>query len=111
MGFIIVVMTAANKQEAAEIVRMLLEERLIACANILDSVHSVFWWKGKVEEEKEVLVFMKSRRSLFEKLSERVVELHSYDVPEILALQVVEGNHAYLEWLRGYLDPGEGEDG
>lgn len=103
MSFIIVVMTAPNKQEAANIVRTLLEERLIACANILDSVHSVFWWKGKIEEEEEVLVLMKSQQTLFKKLSERITELHSYDVPEILALPITEGSPLYLEWMKSCL--------
>jgi periplasmic divalent cation tolerance protein len=104
MSFIIVVMTAPNKQEARKIVRTLLEERLIACANILDYVHSIFWWKGKIEEEKEVLVLMKSRRSLFKKLSEKATELHSYDVPEILALPIVEGCQLYIDWMKSYLE-------
>ena len=105
MSFIIVVMTAPNKQEAVNIVRALLEEKLIACANILDPVHSLFWWKGNIEEGKEVLVLMKSQKALFQKLSERVTELHSYDVPEILALPIVEGSSSYLEWMRACLEP------
>jgi periplasmic divalent cation tolerance protein len=98
-------MTTPNKQEAVNIVRALLKERLIACANILNPVHSLFWWKGKIEEEKEVLVVMKSQKTLFKKLSERVMELHSYDVPEILALPIVEGSSSYLEWMRACLEP------
>ena len=105
MSFIIVIMTAPNKQEAVNIVRALLEERLIACANILDPVHSLFWWKGKIEEEKEVLVLMKSQRTLFKKLSKRVMELHSYDVPEILALPIVDGSSPYLDWMKACLEP------
>jgi periplasmic divalent cation tolerance protein len=101
----IVIMTAPNKQEAVNIVRAMLEERLIACANILDPVHSLFWWKGKIEEEKEVLVLMKSQKNLFKKLSKRVTELHSYDVPEILALPIVEGSASYLDWMRACLEP------
>ncbi len=104
MAFTIVFMTAPNKQEAVKIVRTLLEERLIACANILDSVHSLFRWKGKIEEEKEVLVLMKSQKSLFKKLSKRVTELHSYDVPEILALPIVEGSQSYLDWMKACLE-------
>jgi periplasmic divalent cation tolerance protein len=102
MSFIIVIMTAPNKQEAASIVHTLLKERLIACANILDNVHSIFWWKEKIEEE-EALVLMKSQQNLFEKLSERITELHSYDVPEILALPIVEGSPRYLEWMKSCL--------
>ena len=105
MSFIIVVMTAPNKQEAVSIVRALLEEKLIACANILDPVHSLFWWKGKIEEEKEVLVLMKSQKALFKKLSKRVTELHSYDVPEILALPIVEGSQSYIDWMKACLEP------
>ena len=104
MSFMNVIKTAPNKQEAVNIVRALLEERLIACANILDPVYSLFWWKGKIEEEKEVLVLMKSQKNLFKKLSRRVMELHSYDVPEILALPIVEGSQSYLDWMRACLE-------
>jgi len=104
MSFIIVIMTAPNKQEAVSIVRKLLEERLIACANILDSVHSLFWWKGKIEQDEEVLVLMKSQQTLFKKLSERIKEHHSYNLPEILALPVVDGSPFYLEWMKSCLN-------
>ena len=105
MPYNIVIMTAPNKEEAVKIVRTLLEERLIACANIVDSVSSFFWWQEKIEEEKEVLVLMKSHESLFKKLSKRVNELHSYDIPEILALPVVEGSQSYLDWMKASLEP------
>jgi len=68
MAYIIVLMTAKSKEEAEKIVNTLLEERLIACANIIDSVSSLFWWQGKIEKEKEVLAIMKSGVSLFKKL-------------------------------------------
>ena len=105
MTYNIVIMTTPNKQEAMKIVRTLLEERLIACANIMDSVSSFFWWQGKIEEEKEVLVIMKSHEALFNKLSQKVTELHSYDVPEILALPIVEGSQSYLKWMKICLEP------
>lgn len=98
-------MTASNKEEATKIVRILLEERLIACANIMDSVSSFFWWQRKIEEEKEILVIMKSHEDLFKKLSKRVTELHSYDTPEILALPIVNGSQAYLDWMKTCLEP------
>jgi periplasmic divalent cation tolerance protein len=104
MAYLIVLMTAPNREEAVKIVRVLLEERLIACGNIVDSVSSFFWWRGKIEEEKEVLVIMKSDEKLFKKLSKRVMELHSYDVPEILALPIVDGSSSYLEWLKNCLE-------
>ena len=105
MSYNIVFMAASNREEAVKIVRTLLEERLIACGNIMDSVSSFFWWKGEIEEEKEVLVIMKSSEKLFKKLSKRVMELHSYDVPEILALPIVDGSASYLDWLKGCLEP------
>lgn len=107
MSYIIVFMTASNREEAVKIVRTLLEEKLIACANLMDSVSSFFWWQGKIAEEKEVLVIMKSHETLFKKLSERVTELHSYDVPEILALPIVDGSQAYLDWMNAALEPVE----
>jgi periplasmic divalent cation tolerance protein len=105
MSHLIVLMTASNREEAVKIVRVLLEERLIACGNIVDPVSSLFWWRGKIEEEKEVLVIMKSHEKLFKKLSKRVRELHSYDVPEVLALPIVDGSSSYLEWLKSCLEP------
>jgi len=105
MSYLIVFVTASSREEAVKIVRTLLEERLIACGNIVDSVSSFFWWKGEIEEEKEVLVIMKSNEKLFKKLSKRVTELHSYDVPEILALPIVDGSPSYLDWLKGCLEP------
>jgi periplasmic divalent cation tolerance protein len=104
MSYVIVLMTAPNREEASRIVRVLLEERLIACGNIVDSVCSLFWWEGKIEKEKEVLVIMKSSEGLFKELSERVRELHSYDVPEVLALPIVDGSRSYLDWLKGCLE-------
>ena len=104
MPYNIVIMTASKKEEAVKIVRSLLEERLIACANIMDSVSSFFWWQGIIEEEKEVLVIMKSHESLFKKLSKRVTDLHSYDTPEILALPIVNGSASYLDWMKACLE-------
>ncbi len=105
MSYIIVLMTASTKEETVRIVRTLLEERLIACANIMDPVSSFFWWQGKIKEEKEVLVIMKSHETLFKKLSKRVMELHSYDTPEILALPIVNGSPSYLDWMKACLEP------
>jgi periplasmic divalent cation tolerance protein len=105
MSYNIVLMTASTKEETVRIVRTLLEERIIACANIMDPVSSFFWWQGKIEEEKEVLVIMKSHETLFKKLSKRVMELHSYDTPEILAIPIVEGSPSYLDWMKACLEP------
>jgi len=99
MPYIVVFITTTDKEEAVKIVRCLLNEKLIACANIVGPVSSLFWWEGKIDEASEFLVFMKSRENLFEKLTERVKELHSYQVPEIIALPIEKGLPSYLDWL------------
>ena len=104
MSYILVFMTASSKGEAKKIVRSLLEEKLIACANMIDSVSSVFWWQENIKEEKEVLVIMKSHQELFNKVSTRIREVHSYDTPEILALSIVDGSSQYLEWMNKVLN-------
>ena len=105
MSYIIVIITTPNKEEAVKIVRSLLKERLIACANIVGPVSSLFWWQRKIDEENEFLVFMKSHKSLFKRLSKRVMEIHSYDVPEIIALPIIEGSPPYIDWLKTSLQP------
>lgn len=104
MSYLIVFMTTPDREEAVKIVQTLLEERLIACGNIVDGVSSFFWWKDKIEEEKETLVIMKSDEKHFKKLSERVSELHSYEVPEVLAVPVADGLPHYLDWLKDCLE-------
>ena len=98
-NYIIVLVTTANKTEGEKIAQILLKEKLIACANIINPVTSFFHWLGKVDKCEECLVVMKSRMDLFSELSVCVKGLHSYEVPEILALPIVEGSKAYLDWL------------
>ncbi len=107
-SYVVVFMTASDKKEALKIVRRLLNERLIACANIVGPVSSLFWWEGKIDEASEFLVIMKSRKDLFKRLSERVKETHSYEVPEVLELPITEGLPSYLEWMSASLH-GEGD--
>ena len=96
---IVVLVTTSSKEEAETIVHWLLEAKLIACANIISSVGSRFYWSGKINGAEEYLVIMKSRRDLFGVLSESVKALHSYEVPEIIALPIVDGSKAYIEWV------------
>ncbi len=96
--YIVVLVTTVSKQEAENIVQQLLEKQLIACGNIT-AVYSLFHWSGKIEKAEEYLVVMKSRKDLFENLVKTVKALHSYEVPEIIAVPVVEGSEAYLGWL------------
>jgi periplasmic divalent cation tolerance protein len=107
MTNIMVFMITATKQEAQKIASALLNKHLIACANILGPVYSEFWWKGKIDKTTEFLVLMKSDEKLFEKLSRTIKEMHSYEVPEILALPVVKSWAPYLEWLNATLSPAE----
>ncbi len=97
--YIIVLVTTKDKAEAEKISQTLLNEKLIACANIISPVTSFFHWKGTIDRAEEALVVMKSRRDLFSELASRLRGLHSYEVPEVLALPIVEGSEAYLGWL------------
>lgn len=105
MSYIIVIVTTPSKEEGLKIVHRLLEDRLIACANILGPVSSLFWWQDKIDEATEFLIFMKSREELFQRLSERVKQLHSYQVPEIISLPILAGSAPYLNWLDACLKP------
>jgi len=96
---IIVFMTASSRSEAQRIAQDLLEKRLAACANIYGPVQSHFWWQGKIDKQQEFLVLLKSDQKLFAKLSKTIKELHSYDMPEILAVPIIAGFQPYLEWL------------
>ena len=105
---IIVMVTTANKQEAEKITQQLIKERLIACANITTPVSSFFHWAGKIEKAEEYLIFMKSRKDLFKKLAETVKALHTYELPEIIALPIIESSKGYLAWLDSCLDVKKG---
>lgn len=100
MENIIVFITASSEDEAAKIARALVEARLAGCVNMLKGIRSIYTWQGKVEDESEVLMIAKTRRDLFEALLKKVKELHSYSVPEIIALPIVEGSADYLNWLK-----------
>ncbi|MEM3578812.1 MAG: divalent-cation tolerance protein CutA [Candidatus Bathyarchaeia archaeon] len=97
--YIIVLTTTSSMEEAEKIAQTLLEERLIACANIFGPLYSLFWWQGKIDKAQEHLVLMKTRKDLFAKVSERVKALHSYQIPEIIVLPITEGSKDYLKWL------------
>lgn len=98
-GVSIVYVTAGSEEEALKIGRTLVAERLVACANLIPHIRSIYRWKGEICEENEVLLVMKTRSSLFPFLMQRVLELHSYEVPEIVAFPVAQGLPAYLDWV------------
>jgi len=105
-GKIVVLITAASKEEAQRIAGLLLEQKKAACVNIVPGVESHFWWKGKLESEKESLLIVKSRASLLPEIIETVKKAHSYEVPEIIALPIAGGNEDYLEWIDGEVEEG-----
>ena len=98
MEFCSIYITAGSEEEAAGIGRTLIEERLAACVNILP-VRSVYRWEGSIQDEAEVVAFIKTRSSLAEKVIERVKSLHSYEVSCIVVLPIKQGNPDYLQWI------------
>ncbi|HXX54407.1 MAG TPA: divalent-cation tolerance protein CutA [Thermodesulfovibrionales bacterium] len=100
MESIVVLITASSEDEAAKLSHVLVEERLAGCVNIIKGIRSIYQWQGKIEDESEVLMVIKTRRHLFAALSKKVREFHTYAVPEILAVPIVEGSAEYLTWLR-----------
>jgi uncharacterized protein involved in tolerance to divalent cations len=91
--------TVPNAEEGARIGRALVEERLAACVNIVDGLRSIYLWKGAVSDDKEALLVIKTKPALFESLKVRVVALHPYEVPEVIALPIVAGHEPYLAWI------------
>jgi len=92
---------------AKSLARCVVEVRYAACVNIIPSVTSVYWWQGKVEEDSEVLLMMKTLMSNVPKLSEFIKKHHPYDVPEVLSIKVEDGNMDYLKWVQQSVKPFE----
>ena len=102
--YIMVFVTAKDKPQAQKIANELLKDRLAACVNIIRDVRSFFWWQGKIDEAGEVLLVIKTKKALLKKVVLKVKALHSYDVPEVIALPVVGGNYDYLKWIDESVD-------
>jgi periplasmic divalent cation tolerance protein len=96
---IVVLITTASREEAERIGRRLVEDRLAACVNVVPQVRSFFVWEQKLSQEDEALLVVKSRRARFPQLAAAVKKLHSYNVPEIIALPVIGGSVDYLRWV------------
>ena len=101
--FIVVYVTVESAEEGKRLASALVEERLAACVNRLGPVQSTYRWKGQVERSEEHLLIIKTSEGLFGRLKKRVQELHSYSVPEVIALPIVDGNEGYLKWLEDQL--------
>jgi periplasmic divalent cation tolerance protein len=95
----VVFVTAPDPDTAAVIGRTLVEERLIACANIVPGIRSIYRWEGQVADDPEVLLVLKTRASRCAAVAARVKALHPYALPEVVALPVVDGSEAYLDWV------------
>jgi periplasmic divalent cation tolerance protein len=91
--------TVPNRKEAENIAKKLLEEKLVACVNIVPGISSYYWWKGKIEFSKELLLIIKTERQRMSKIISKVKSLHSYTVPEIILLPIIDGNKDYLNWI------------
>lgn len=102
---IVVLITAGSEEEGVKIAKALVEARLIACANLIGGIRSLYRWEGKVCDDPEILLLCKTLRKHFAELSEKVKSIHSYDVPEIIALPLEEGWRPYLDWVEQETTP------
>lgn len=97
---IIVLVTASSEEEASRIAKTLVDEHLVACVNVLPGLRSFFHWDGMMQDERELLLIGKSTKTRMPEIIARVKALHSYTVPEIIALPIVEGSQDYLQWMK-----------
>ena len=99
----LVYVTTKNQEEARKIARLLIQKRLIACANILSPIVSCYKWKGKYIEEKEVVLILKTQKDLFKTLKESLLEVHSYETPCIVFIPISKGHEPFLSWISSQL--------
>jgi periplasmic divalent cation tolerance protein len=96
---VVILVTTATDEEAHEVANALLKERKAACVNILPKISSLFWWQDKLNSAQESLLIVKTKASLLKEIIELVRAVHSYEVPEIIALPIIGGNPDYLAWI------------
>ncbi len=101
---LVVLVTVPNAETADKLGEALVGERLAACVNVVGGVRSVYRWQGAVERDAELLCVCKTTRAAFERLRARIVELHPYEVPEVIALPIAAGNAPYLAWIMASVD-------
>jgi periplasmic divalent cation tolerance protein len=97
---IVLLITTDSRDQADIIARSLLDARKVACVNIVPQVDSLFWWEGKVDSARECLLIAKTKPSVLDEVITLVKRIHSYDVPEIIALPILGGNEDYLKWVK-----------
>jgi periplasmic divalent cation tolerance protein len=103
MKYILILCTINDLGKAKEILEKLLKDRLIACSNIISQVTSLYHWEGKICEDSEYLMVLKSRSDLFEEIKDTISELHPYTIPEIISVDIKDGSKSYLDWLQSEL--------
>jgi periplasmic divalent cation tolerance protein len=104
---IVILCTSPSQDEAERLARHLLELRVAACVTVVPASQSYYWWQGAIESSTEYLLLIKSSRSLFPAVEEAVRQIHSYQVPEVVALPIIAGSGSYLNWLNDNLRPPE----
>jgi periplasmic divalent cation tolerance protein len=105
MNLLFIYITTKDRREARRIGKALVTEKLAACVNILDGMNSLYFWEGKLSDERETLLIAKTRKALLPRLTARVKQLHSYKVPCIVALPITAGNRDFLQWIAGETTP------
>jgi periplasmic divalent cation tolerance protein len=103
--FIVIFITTSGKKEADKISERLIAEKLAACVNVIEGASSLFWWENKVDRAREALMIVKSKRTKLPAIIKLVKSLHSYEVPEIIALPIIGGERKYLRWLDESVKP------
>ncbi len=97
--YLLVLTTVPSEETASQIARNLVEERLAACVTFSSPSQSFYWWEGKINQDQEFMLFIKTREDLYSELEKKLKELHPYSVPEILAFRITRGSESYLNWL------------
>ena len=97
---VVVMVSTANQEEAAKIADLVVQSRLAACASTIPTVRSTYWWEGKIVSDQEALILIKTTSDKVLPLQETILKVHSYKVPEIIAISVTHGFQPYLDWVR-----------
>ena len=101
--YVQVITVAGSREEAEKISQTVVEKRLAGCAQVFGPITSTYWWQGKIDKAEEWLCLIKSRTDLYEELESTIRQVHSYEVPEILAMPITKGSRSYLDWLESEL--------
>ncbi len=99
MDYILVLCTVQDKKQGKEIAKQLVSEGIAACVNIVPKLLSIYRWEGEISEDEEALMLIKTKKTLFEQVQNRILQLHTYDLPEIIAFDISDANKAYLDWI------------